>query len=273
MAAVREVVGLRLLRPLLAVPKSRLIATLASAGQPWLIDPANAAQRFARGRLRADPGFSPDVPWAQSEAHAVARHGEDEWLAAWLARLARPHRLGFVRIDAAGFGASWSRCPGRPLLGRLLATIGGRAYPVAAAKLGRVAEPDVRLRPPPSAAASSCAARDDLLICREPGRIRHRLPWRRGRVGQWDGRFAVRHEHGAGAGRSSGTRRARRADAGRGRSQRACAADGVPAMVCAWAAGRMGRSEPRRLPAASSLWVVSRRQDFRSQRRCDRHCP
>ena len=56
MAAVREVAGLRLLRPLLAVPKARLIATLASAGQPWLIDPANAAQRFARGRLRADPG-------------------------------------------------------------------------------------------------------------------------------------------------------------------------------------------------------------------------
>ena len=136
MAAIRELVGLRLLRPLLAVPKARLIATLASMGQPWLIDPANAAQRFARSRLRADPGFSPNEPWVQSEAHAVARHGEDERLAAWLARLARPHRLGFVRIDAAPWG-ELERVSRTDILGRLLATIGGRAYPVAADKLSR----------------------------------------------------------------------------------------------------------------------------------------
>lgn len=41
-----------LLRPLLDLPKARLTATLAAAGVPFAIDPANADPRFARARLR-----------------------------------------------------------------------------------------------------------------------------------------------------------------------------------------------------------------------------
>ncbi|HLU65659.1 MAG TPA: tRNA lysidine(34) synthetase TilS, partial [Kofleriaceae bacterium] len=41
MPAVRELAGLRLLRPLLGVPKARLVATLEAAGQAWLEDPSN----------------------------------------------------------------------------------------------------------------------------------------------------------------------------------------------------------------------------------------
>ena len=163
-------------------------------GQPWLIDPANAAQRFARSRLRADPGFSPNEPWVQSEAHAVTRHGEDERLAAWLARLARPHRLGFVRIDAAPWG-ELERVSRTAILGRLLATIGGRAYPVAADKLSRIAD-DSFDTPVTLGGCIIVRRRDVLLICREPGRIRHRLTLAPGASGQWDGRFAVRHEQG-----------------------------------------------------------------------------
>ena len=47
MAAVREVHGLRVLRPLLAVPKARLMAILRQADWPWLDDPSNAEPRFA----------------------------------------------------------------------------------------------------------------------------------------------------------------------------------------------------------------------------------
>ena len=246
MAAVRELVGLRLLRPLLAVPKARLIATLASMGQPWLIDPANAAQRFARGRLRADPGFSPDEPWVQSEAHAVARHGEDERLAAWLAQLARPHRLGFVRIDAAPWG-ELEQVSRAAILGRLLATIGGRAYPVAADKLSRIA--DDRFDTPVTLGGCIIVRRRDvLLICREPGRIRHRLTLAPGASGQWDGRFAVRHEHGPLAVeiRPLGVKGAQMlGDAARSSpASRSRAGHGL-----AWPAGRLGRREPRGLPA------------------------
>lgn len=39
-------------RPLLAVPKARLIATLADAGQNWIDDPSNGNTTFERARIR-----------------------------------------------------------------------------------------------------------------------------------------------------------------------------------------------------------------------------
>jgi len=45
--------GIRLARPLLDVPKARLLATLAKAGLGFASDPGNTDPRFARARLRA----------------------------------------------------------------------------------------------------------------------------------------------------------------------------------------------------------------------------
>lgn len=45
--------GQLLIRPLLAVPKARLIATLKAAKVAYAVDPSNADPRFARPRLRA----------------------------------------------------------------------------------------------------------------------------------------------------------------------------------------------------------------------------
>ena len=44
--------AITLLRPLLAVPKSRLEATLSALGKTWITDPTNADPRFERPRLR-----------------------------------------------------------------------------------------------------------------------------------------------------------------------------------------------------------------------------
>ncbi|MGJ3265231.1 MAG: tRNA lysidine(34) synthetase TilS [Salinarimonas sp.] len=44
--------GLALARPLLDLPKDRLVATCLARGWPYLEDPSNAAPRFARARLR-----------------------------------------------------------------------------------------------------------------------------------------------------------------------------------------------------------------------------
>lgn len=49
---VEEGIGIHLLRPLLAVPKSRLIATLKAAKIPYADDPSNRDPRFTRSRLR-----------------------------------------------------------------------------------------------------------------------------------------------------------------------------------------------------------------------------
>ena len=49
---VQEGIGIHLIRPLLTVPKSRLIATLKAAKIPYANDPSNSDPRFTRSRLR-----------------------------------------------------------------------------------------------------------------------------------------------------------------------------------------------------------------------------
>ncbi len=73
--------GLRLVRPLLAIPKEALAELCRRAGQPFVVDPANSDPRYARARLRAEDG-------------AAARLGLDR---AALLRLARR----MARADAA----------------------------------------------------------------------------------------------------------------------------------------------------------------------------
>src|SRR5216683_100653 len=55
MSAVRELAGCRLVRPLLAVPRVRLLALLAQEDQPFLRDPSNLNPAFERARLRLHP--------------------------------------------------------------------------------------------------------------------------------------------------------------------------------------------------------------------------
>src|SRR5438067_8728243 len=59
MAAVRELPGCRLVRPLLSVPRARLAALLAAEGQPFLQDPSTLNPAFERARLRLQPAVIP----------------------------------------------------------------------------------------------------------------------------------------------------------------------------------------------------------------------
>jgi tRNA(Ile)-lysidine synthase len=61
-----------LLRPLLSVPKSRLVATLKEAGIAYNNDPSNRDPRFARTRLRA---LLPQLAAEGLDAKALARFG------------------------------------------------------------------------------------------------------------------------------------------------------------------------------------------------------
>jgi tRNA(Ile)-lysidine synthase len=70
MAALRERDGLVLARPLLDVPKSRLIATLDRAGIAFADDPTNRDTAFTRPRLRA---LLPLLAAEGGDARALAR--------------------------------------------------------------------------------------------------------------------------------------------------------------------------------------------------------
>ena len=101
-APVRELAGLRLLRPLLTVPKAALTALLAAAGQPWLEDPSNRAAAFARARLRRDADL--DVAGLVRLACGIRRGpGRARSCGRRLAGAAWAHlRGGFRRPGAAG---------------------------------------------------------------------------------------------------------------------------------------------------------------------------
>ena len=85
-----------LVRPLLGVPKARLIATLDAAGIPYSEDPSNRDPRFTRARLRQ---FMP----------ALAEEGLD---ARGLARLAARMRRAEATIEVAADAACAALAPG-----------------------------------------------------------------------------------------------------------------------------------------------------------------
>ncbi|MFL5334977.1 MAG: tRNA lysidine(34) synthetase, partial [Geminicoccaceae bacterium] len=194
MAAVREVHGLRLLRPLLAVPKARLVATLSQAGWPWLVDPSNTEPQFARSRLRQDPHFAGESHWRRGYDCAISRSASDRWLADWLARNARPHALGFVRLGRRAWG-SLAADYRVLVLERVLRAVAGLAYPPRIATLRRLVD-DQGWRHRTAGGCLVGVAGGALLVVREPGRIRERLLLGPGETRMWDGRFLIRHAQG-----------------------------------------------------------------------------
>lgn len=142
MAAITETPRLRLVRPLLDVPRTRLRATLRAAGQPWIEDPSNLKPEFARVRLRAL------MPQLAAEGLSPER------LAATAARLSRARSaLEDLATDAAArhihlHPSGWAECaPGLPsetaevalrVLSRLLMAIAGRDYPPRLERLERL---------------------------------------------------------------------------------------------------------------------------------------
>ncbi len=131
-------------RPLLEVPKGRLIATLREAGIAYADDPSNVDPRFARSRLRklmpalADEGLTPQclVRLARRVRRSEAAH---EAVVDWAAR-----RLGLTTDTrrVAVSSADWSEFPAEialRLLGRAIGTIGTEG-PVEFGKLEALGE-------------------------------------------------------------------------------------------------------------------------------------
>ena len=144
-ATARPPDGIALVRPLLTIPKARLIATLDAAGIGYAVDPSNADPRFTRPRLRrmlselAPEGLSPDRLALLGER---ARRADDalEWAADQAAAspdLAANWAADRVSFDAAGLAALPAEIALR-LLRRAVAQLGDEG-PVELAKLEALA--------------------------------------------------------------------------------------------------------------------------------------
>jgi tRNA(Ile)-lysidine synthase len=194
MAPVRELAGLRLLRPLLEVPKAALIALLEAAGQPWLEDPSNLAAGFARARLRRDADLDVVHLGRLASESAAHRAALDRAVAAWLAPHGRIFATGFVVLEQREFAAA-PIAIARRALQQTLAAVGGKVYPPRQARLSPLLD---ALRDDRGARARTLGGcrilrrGGKLLVCREAGAIDHVIEPQAGVWHEWDGRFVVR---------------------------------------------------------------------------------
>jgi tRNA(Ile)-lysidine synthase len=129
MAALVEHRDARLLRPLLAVPRARLTATLATRGIGWIDDPSNEDRRFERVRVRQDGGPAPQP----TEGRAV----RDREVAQAALRTLEIGPQG-VALDQLVVSALGKEIASR-LLGRVVQAVAGGAYPPRRERLARAA--------------------------------------------------------------------------------------------------------------------------------------
>jgi tRNA(Ile)-lysidine synthase len=186
MAAVVELAEIRLLRPLLAVPQSRLAATLMARGIAWIDDPSNTDPRVERARLRRG-GVNAADPTDAGRARAL----EEARVAEASVALLEFEPGGAVAIDREGF----ARLPldlRRRLLGRVVQAIGGSDYPPRRDRLDRA---EGRLRASPEPGKSGRAGDFTLSGCRLALRQEATNPIANAAAGRRL-RWIVRPEHG-----------------------------------------------------------------------------
>ena len=198
MAAAVEHAACRVLRPLLGVPRTRLVATLEAVGQRWIDDPSNQDRTYARSRLRQRLAAldEPEV-MAERLAAAAARLGTNRAalegdVAALLARVAVIHPAGFLRLDAAGLVAAPEEV-GLRTLATVLTMVGGGNHPPRLERLARL----YRLLPDGLGGGRTLggcrilARRGGVLVSREPAAVARPVPAPPGSTIAWDGRFRL----------------------------------------------------------------------------------
>lgn len=191
---------LRVLRPLLDFPKRRLAATLLAAGQPWIEDPSNRDQRFARPRMRAAMPLLAEVGLSAGRLAATARRMRR--VRAVLDHAVEALLRDAVRLDPAGFarlsGNALARAPeeiGLRALSRVLMTVGAAEYTPRMQCLELLYEWILHGAAGGGRTLLGCRIVPGalgLIVTREPAAMGPELLLRSGEHGRWDDRFAVR---------------------------------------------------------------------------------
>jgi tRNA(Ile)-lysidine synthase len=191
MSAVRELAGCRLIRPLLSVPRARLLALLAREGQPFLRDPSNLNPAFERARLRAAvTSVDDDLP--EIQAHGRRRSEREAALDQALARAVSLHPAGFAALDPAALCDIEAEAAER-LLGRIAACIGAAQYPARRERLARL-RASLTARPDRARTLGGCRFvpwRGRFLVLRELAAACPPARLEPGDAFLWDQRFAV----------------------------------------------------------------------------------
>lgn len=203
MAVAAERGAVRVLRPLLGVPRRQLKATLEAAGQAWIEDPSNRNPAYLRARLRADGdafaarGLSVDRLAGMASQFGRARLALEAGSAALLAQCVAFHPAGFAWLDSAPLAAA-PEALGLKALASLLTTVSGAAYPPRQERLERLFRLLAQGLSPRGLGGGRTLAgclllprRGKILVCREPAAVAPPVPARPDGATRWDGRFTL----------------------------------------------------------------------------------
>lgn len=198
----------RVLRPLLDVPRARLEATLRAAAVSWIDDPSNRNLAFARARTRRRLNAAGDAAIAELAESAAFRAGRrragEADAARLLARAAAVLPGGYALIDPGVWADARPEVAARSL-GRLIRALGGAAHGPSREALARLASQLGRGRPA-GRSLGGCLIRPwrgRILVCREPAAMSGPVAVAAGASVSWDGRFRVAVA-GSGPGRIAG---------------------------------------------------------------------
>lgn len=204
MAAVAWTPEVRILRPLLGVPRAALEAFLKDQGQGWVCDPSNDDSAYGRVRMRrllpALAAEGADAPRLADTARRLGatRQVLDDAVGALMATAVAPHPAGFAWIDSVAFRGAPQEIGLRGLR-TVVAAVGGRPFGPradrAAAALGVLGDT--------AATLGGCRLLPEgdgrVLVARE-GRGQPVVDMGPGDELLWDGRFRVHLMEGAGPG-------------------------------------------------------------------------
>ena len=218
--------GLWLLRPLLDVPKARLIATCQAAGLPAVDDPSNRDQRYARARTRvlmptlSAAGVTTERLVRLAAAMGAARTHLDVAVMDWVAAHADVAAAGWISFAATAMNTVPQGLRAH-VVERLLRWVGGGGYPPRGDRLDRLVAWIVRTEGDGARTLAGCRverAKRCVIFLREWQATALPLVVPPGTVRDWDGRYSVRNEGvrpvRIGACGPEGWRRWRRATAG-----------------------------------------------------------
>jgi tRNA(Ile)-lysidine synthase len=197
MPSVTNTPDLRILRPLLDVPKAALEATCRERKVDWIEDPSNASDAFARVRMRgalralAGEGLSAERLAATALHLGRARQALEQQVDICLARSASLHPAGFLWLEPEPLRAAPAEV-GLRALSRLLRTAGGSDYGPRFENLERLYGELLKglSRSRTLGGCRILPRRARVLVVREPGAAES-CPAQSGTSLLWDGRFAV----------------------------------------------------------------------------------
>lgn len=185
--------GLTLLRPLLEIPKSRLVAMLQAEGQEWVEDPSNQKPQFTRTKMRtllpllADAGIDAVNLAATAGRMARARDYLEQQTVRAAADCLIAHEAGYLLLDYELFSRLHDEIALR-VLALALGSMSGATYRPRFSELKALF--DALATPRTLAGCKFEPAGDKLHILRETAAVAPPLPLTEGQW-TWDNRFRI----------------------------------------------------------------------------------